>query len=77
MTIIFHLLFLMITDLLPALTFLWYYLPRVQAVVGSLMNSSSDSSGKNKKRIRKTYIAGNDLLFRYTVRTTNRLSKRK
>ena len=52
-TIILHLLYLLLTDLLPALSFLFIYLPRVQAVIGQLMASKAEHAKVKSLRVQR------------------------
>lgn len=78
-TVILHILFLLIIDLLPACAFLFIYLPRVQSVISGHIDATM-LAYKRKLSVaagRGTTIAGNDLITRYTVRVRETLTARK
>ena len=77
-TVTLHILFLLITDLLPAGAFLFVYLPRVQSVIqGHIEQSARRFKRKNSlTNANVTVVAGNELLTRYTVRVRETITRR-
>lgn len=64
--VIFHIVFLLITDLMPACTFLFIYLPRVQSIITGHINKTTEVYNQKIAMISesggRTTIAGNELI---------------